>query len=1103
MRTPEGRRRARRRFRPVRLALLLLILAAASLFEPNCFRFAARYAILFAAWRDGVNAQIGGIEGSLYEPLKLRNSVWIYESADGPITRVEIQTAVAEFSWRNLFSRTSTKWFQHLLLEGISGKIVLPLDSRSPTADGFKFRLPRLTGGRVSAPERIDARDVDFVFQSNSDYVRLSRTQFTLSNVSAGSITAGEIFIHQPWLTRTFREVQGTTKMEGSTIDIANFALEPGVILRDISVDLGNLARGFLNLEMEVAAFGGVIRIEAQTLSDARVFGLDATGTFSQISVAKLATFLSLSEAAGGTIKDGKFTFRGPPQHVADATASLHFEATNFQWESRQWDLLVAGATLMDGRVQIPGFALTQGHNQLSLNGEMALPKAGIAWWQSEFNVNITAKIDNLTELSALVLPDFKFAAGKANVDGSIRGKDQQFNGQIIVSGSDLQWRNAPIDEFHASVKLNGNEFQISSLSIFNDGDFVRGRGVVNIIGDKQYWGELHASILDLAKYAAILQKPLVPEPLAGGAKIEWSGEGSAKGHSGKFSARVQKLRSLGATAALMHPINAELEGTYAPGGMTFSQFALSDDESSFTANVAIGSKILSLQGIRLMNKQVLWLEGDALLPLDVWNAWPNTSLSTILDDQTVCRLNLTAHDLQLREASLLTGWKFPIEGTVNGKLSAEGAIGTLNAMGDIALRGGILPIGSGNSLSNLEIAAALDGHTLQLAKSTGRHAGGDFSATGQIDFSNLRDPLFQIAVSSSASNFKLSPGHPAEPSAFLPLTVAASLDLKVSGPLSGGKVEGSAEVAEFKFGGSLELADYLTNRGIFAGAFRPEEWPQPFENSIAPWAAWSYDVHCRFAPNIKIDVNWSAPGMSGRVPSTLGSGPPTGEMELRLGGTASNPALTGNLHIQGIPAFNNGERMEIENATWEFLPGMPGNPSVTLLVAGSAFGKRYTADIFSVGKRHWHELHTGLGASEKLTQSLLDGSYQHAVFTDEDDFALAAPRMWSDAFETYAWPLIADPEAPSALAPASAPAVLPEGPAPPHSETGEKKPDNGKPATTPDGSALSTPAPQPAATPAPTSLSPQPAPPPATPPAPSPPAPPSAGLPPHTERPK
>ena len=35
---------------------------------------------------------------------------------------------------------------------------------------------------------------------------------------------------------------------------------------------------------------------------------------------AKLATFLGVSDAAGGTIKAGKFTFRGPPQQMARAT---------------------------------------------------------------------------------------------------------------------------------------------------------------------------------------------------------------------------------------------------------------------------------------------------------------------------------------------------------------------------------------------------------------------------------------------------------------------------------------------------------------------------------------------------------------------------------------------------------------------------------------------------------------------------------------------------------------------------------------------------------------------------------------------------------------
>ena len=356
------------------------------------------------------------------------------------------------------------------------------------------------------------------------------------------------------------------------------------------------------------------------------------------------------------------------------------------------------------------------------------------------------------------MLPEFQYAAGKANIDGSIRGKDQQFHGQLIVSGSDLKWHNAPIEELHAGVKLNGNEFQITNVSLFNNGDYLRGHGVVNIIGDKQYWGEFHASIEDLAKYAAILQKPIVPEPLAGGAVIDWSGEGSAKGHSGQFSARLRKLRSLGATAALLHPINADFEGTYAPGMMLFSRFLLSDDDSSFTANVGIGNKALSLQGIRLTNKQALWLEGDALLPLDVWNAWPNTTLATLLDDQTVSKVNLTAYNLELRDASLLTGWNFPIQGIVRGNLVAEGPLGALKTSGKLTLSKAQIPLGwSGELLTAVEGEASLDGQTLQVAKLAGTSSDtGDFSATGQVDFTNLRDPTLKLDVASAKSAYRL-----------------------------------------------------------------------------------------------------------------------------------------------------------------------------------------------------------------------------------------------------------------------------------------------------------------------------------------------------------
>ena len=176
-----------------------------------------------------------------------------------------------------------------------------------------------------------------------------------------------------------------------------------------------------------------------------------------------------------------------------------------------------------------------------------------------------------------------------------------------------MVWRDAPIEELHATLRLKDNELQVANFNIFSGDDYVRGQGVVNILGPTQYWGMLRASVDDLGKYAAILQKPIVPEPLAGGALIDWDGEGSAQGHSGKFVARLQKLRSLGASASLLHPINAHLEGSYAAGGMVFSKFALSDDESSFTANVAVGNKALALK----QGKLALAVEKGRVVPVE------------------------------------------------------------------------------------------------------------------------------------------------------------------------------------------------------------------------------------------------------------------------------------------------------------------------------------------------------------------------------------------------------------------------------------------------------------------------------------------------------
>ena len=954
--------------------------------------------------------QIGSIDGSLLEPLVLRNSVWIYESGSGPITRLEIASAIAVFSWRNLLPRSSGPWFERLSIHGLTGKIQFPTDVAPliEPAPLSRLKFPSPRGGSFPSPELIEASAVDFIFQSNADYLRLADTEFTLSKVAPGKIRAGQIAIKQPWLNRTFRDVRATTALQETRVELANLTLESDVQIQSFSAELDKLARGQLNLDMRLAAFGGEIRIAAKTLSQQRPFAFEATGNFSQIGVAKLATFLGASDAAGGTIKGGYFTFRGPPQQLGRATARLRLEATNFQWESRQWDALVFGASLMEGRVQVPEFALTQGHNRLNLSGEMPLPTPGVAWWQSEFSVNIAAKIDNLTELSALMLPEFKFAAGKANIDGSIRGKDQQFNGQLIVSGSHLKWHNAPIEELHAGVKLTGNELQLTNISLFNNGDYLRGHGVVNIIGDKQYWGEVHASIEDLAQYSALLQKPIVPEPLAGGANIDWSGEGSAKGHSGKFSARLRKLRSLGTTAALLHPINADLDGSYAPGTMQFSRFMLSDDAASFTANVGVGNKALSFQNIKLYHQQALWLEGDALLPFDVWNAWPSTTLVKLLDDQTVSKVNLTAYNLGLREASLLTGWKFPIEGVVLGNFVAEGPINGLKTSGKLTLTKAQIPLGwSGELLTKVEGEATFDGANMLVKTISAQHSTGVYSGSGQVNLTDLRNPELQMTITSAGTRLPLFSTSEAS------LVAQVSGKVQIAGPASAASVTGDIQLLSARFmpwttaASEVELTPLFLGDGI--GSL-----PAFVTTSVAPWVDWKFDTTLR--TTAPVPLSWKA----------LQSEPTaaTVETNLRLAGTDTELDVTGTATIRGGTIRVQESSLVLSEAVVTFREGFGQNPSIVAQARGSAFGEPFTHHITGT---LLHPMHFFVFAPP-LTESTILASLHSAPLSLDlpSPLGLRIPTELFEGVEVTGWAPIATPPPPVQSVPAPAPAPVP-----------------------------------------------------------------------------
>jgi hypothetical protein len=917
-----------RRLRTIRWCFLALVVALISLTVPQVFQRVLGWAIQFGAWRHGATVTIERIDGSLWEPVVLGHSLWTFEGEAGGVTRMEIAQTEVELSWKHLFRRNGERWVQKLLFTGIDGKTQIPMGSPGPdTAPAASWtdqlRIPR--SHWVPTPAAIEARRIDFVFQCDGDYVRLEGANFSASSTESGEVAIDKVTIKQPWLNRSFRNVRGKTALQGEKIALANVVLEPGVEIRSLNAVASELAVGQLDLDGDVGAFDGALRFEAATKPGADGLMFEASGTFGQINIAKLSSFLGLSDAAGGTIKDGKFTFRGPRRDMARAQASLRFDAVNFQWETRQWDSLALGVVIMDRRLQVPQLNLRQGKNELRLNGELTLPGPDEKWWQGDFSANVDAKIENLTELSALLLPEFKYAAGQAQIEGSVRGRGEEFNGQLLVSGSRLTWRNAPIETLHAAVKLNGKEVQIANVELINRDDYLRGRGLVRLTSPPVYWGELRLAVDDLANYAAFFQKPVLPEPLAGGAIIDWTGEGSKAGQSGKFLARLRKVRTLGATAQSLHPINAELEADYALGSMQFSRFVLSDDDSSFTANINVGNKALNLQGIRLVHNGAVQLEGDALLPLDVWQQWPTVSLAKLLTEDVVSRVNLTARKLDLAEASLLTGWKFPVGGIVDGTLTADGSIKGLKLGGGLSIAQGRIPLGwSGDIINETTAQLSFKDDALVIDRFTGKHAFGEIQIGGTMRLSNLLDPVLDFSVRSprlTAPIFKsTAPGA-------TPVSASSVLDLAITGPLSAAKAKGTATLVALSLGAFPDISALWTAERV--------ELPRIFSFPSAPWSAWQFDLACKANGPVKLTEN----------PGTI-------VPDIKVTGSGAAPTIVGTAKLADFSVYSEGPwglvvgnsavrgaGLRIEQATVDFNASRSLDPTIDASVSGMLLG--------------------------------------------------------------------------------------------------------------------------------------------------------------------
>ena len=882
-----------------------MILGLLSPFYPPIFQAELKAAARAIAWRDHFGLKIGSVTGSLWEPITLEQISITTKSPAGTVSVLDISSAQLAFSWKNVLLKRGVGWFQKLTLDGVNMQVTLPKKSES-TGSANSKRERRLK--KLPLPVELEAQRMNLVISQGTEFVKLKELQFTLQSLASGPLLAKEIIVHRESWEKRFSQVFGAVALQDEKIIATDVQLEPSLTIDTLSVELPELQKGHLKSEFELKAFAGTFQGELQSTGhEGGRLSFDATGRFMKISMGQLVRFLSSDETASGVIKEGKFSFHGSPHNLTKATISTRFEAFDFQWRNRKWNSLVVSASLFDRRLQIPEFELKQAKNSLSMNGEMTLPEANQPWWQSDFTCALKAKLDSVTDLSALLGPDIGEAAGQATVEGNVRAQKGSYNGQFIISGNNLSYRSAPLDMLNAAVTLRDKEIEISHAEFAHKDDYLRARGVVTYSGQQRYSGEIKASIADLSLYASILRPPIAPYPFSGSLMLDWSGDGATNNHSGAFRARLKDVRPLVSnTKTPAYSIDADMEATYAPEHLYFNKLMIGEPNNAFSAKVTADPASIHLEQVKVQQGGTTRLEGDALLPLNIWKAWENPARMANWDFTKPCNVTLNFKKLNLHESSAIFGREFPVNGEVQGSVVASGSLSQIDIQGRLSLSQGQLPISvNGSALKGIEASVLLNGNTVWLEKFAAKLDGDEFSLDGRIEAANLQDPSLSLIFRSKSITVAPRPD----------LKAKTELVLDIAGPMSRAGVTGEARLTQLSVDHPISLED------LFFGS-QQLNWGVTFDISHELIKNWNVDVHLTGSAATEFL------GSAGNI-----------EPDARLIGVLGDAKVTGKVDLADITASAPDMVFKVDNGTI-YLPVNPADEVPSVIMVGHGVGE-------------------------------------------------------------------------------------------------------------------------------------------------------------------
>ncbi len=659
------------------LALTLAVVVVVCL-TPLLVSNGIRLFLLAKGHAQGVKIAFAEIKAPFFRPVEIRQ---LRVTSTRPCAfQVELAAASVELdlNLRALLTRSSARVIHAVAIEGLHGEVRrVPQETAACNFDWRFLHQLLADDARLS--------DLDFRVNNGSTQIELHGVDVNVSEIEAGKFNAREIRIAAPWLQQRFSNLRGATAWANDRLTIGALSLARGLDLETITADFSRLEKKRTGLELNLDAFGGKLRASVATENREKGVIWNVAGTASEISLSQLSTTLRLREWAGGSVHASKFTFRGDPQNLAQATALIWTEVTGFTWRDRTAETVMLGASLYNRQVDVEQLYVKQRNNQFTLSGEYALPAKSSDWINPNFRADISASVNDLGDFARLFGASENKFSGSLAIAGTVNSRNRNLGGEIKLGGQSLRLFATPLDTLDARLTLKGSKLRIDSLQARRGNDVLEVKAEADLAHEHRYSAKINASLGSIADYVALLPAAWQSRQPDGRVSIEWNPHGTWNSHSGDFRLQMQNVRLN--TRFGLQAFDARFDATYSPQNIFFREFQFSNAHASLSAFVTVSANYLQLQTLRFDLNGKAKLQGNIFIPVAL-NQWlrRNTLLEG-LDEAQNFDVELVLDSIDLPELQAALTDRTDISGNLSARLESYGQFRSLQSTWDVHLR--------------------------------------------------------------------------------------------------------------------------------------------------------------------------------------------------------------------------------------------------------------------------------------------------------------------------------------------------------------------------------------------------------------------------------